>query len=118
MVVVYFGGRVASPWPAAPRLPVGAWIPGSPRVGNLNPPFRISLGFLNSDDLTTEQQRGLTWLSCSPRQRTPLVPKLLGIGTSISDCVRPAWAHFLTACKAVSSISIGHFCSRIRSRSM
>lgn len=26
-------------------------------------------------------------------------------------------AHFLTACEAVSSISIGHFCSGIRSRS-
>lgn len=96
--MVDFGYRVAFPSPTAPRLPVGACIPGSSRVGNLNRRFEVSgLSPVNSDELATEQQRGaMTWLSCNPGHRTPLVPKLLGIGTTISDCVRPAAARIFS----------------------
>lgn len=39
-------------------------------------------GSLNSDELATERRRRLTWLFMQ------LVPRLLGIGTPISGCVR------------------------------
>ena len=93
MVLVYCtaGCRVASTRPAAPRLPVGAWIPPIVLRRKFEPPVSKYQGSLNSDDLTTEHERGLTWFIM--QSKTPDSARSQAAGnwdlqSRTADCVR------------------------------
>jgi hypothetical protein len=93
MVLVYCtaGCRVASTRPAAPRLPVGAWIPPIVLRRKFEPPVSKYQGSLNSDGLTTDHKRGLTWFIMQSKTLDSARSQAAGnwdLQSRTADCVR------------------------------